>query len=124
MYTYQMIAVADDNGRTYESEYGTYSKEEGFKFTNPPDTECKWVAFINLLMHEDIWKLKKEPVKKMSLADIEKELGYRVQIVDPKPKKKKLSNEEKKEIDDTIDFFNRLLGTKFKAEDWYDNWED
>lgn len=31
MFCYQMVALADQNGKTYECEYGTYSKENGFR---------------------------------------------------------------------------------------------
>ena len=31
MMSYQAIALADQNGKTYESIYGTYNKEDGFK---------------------------------------------------------------------------------------------
>ena len=34
MMSYEMIGVSDQNGRTYESIYGTYSKDKGFIFTN------------------------------------------------------------------------------------------
>lgn len=122
MYTYQMIGLADENGKTYESKFGTYSKERGFEFTNFPKEECKQIAFINLLFHEDIWKLKKEPTpKKMSLQDIERELGYRVQIVDPEMgSKKEISPERKKEVDDTVEFFKRFFGLEnLNPEDYY-----
>ena len=111
MYTYQMIGVADENGKTYECKYGTYSKEKGFEFGDEYlNKKCKVLAFINLLFHEDIWKLKPE-VKKMSLQDIEKELGYRVQIIDPEiGTKKEVSPERKKQVDDTVKFFNSLFG--------------
>lgn len=117
-----MIGVADDNGKTYESKYGTYSKEKGFEFVDFPEEECKQIAFINLLFHEDLWKLKKEPEpKKMSLQDIERELGYRVRIVDPEMgTDKKVSPERKKEVDDSIDFLKRLFGiTDIDPDDYY-----
>jgi len=112
MYTYQMVGIADENGKTYESKYGTYSKEEGFKFNEniQPIVKNGWREMVNILFHEDLWKIKKDPIKKMTLQDIEKELGYRVQIVDPEPKKKEVSPERKKEVDDTIDVFRRWLG--------------
>lgn len=112
MYTYQMVGIADENGKTYESKYGTYSKEEGFKFNEniQPIVKNGWREMVNILFHEDLWKIKKDPIKKMTLQEIEKELGYRVQIVDPEPKKKDVSPERKKEVDDTIDVFRRWLG--------------
>lgn len=121
MYTYQMIGIADENGKTYECKYGTYSKEKGFEFYGDViDMKCKVSPFINLLFHEDIWKLKPE-VKKMSLQDIEKELGYKVQIVDPEiGTGKKISMERKKEVDDTIDVFKRIFGIDhIDPEDYY-----
>ena len=56
----------------------------------------------------------------MTLQEIEKELGYKVQIVDPEPEKKKVSSERKKEVDDTIDFFFFLFGwDDIDPEDYY-----
>ena len=34
MFCYQMVALADQNGKTYECEYGTYNKENGFQIKN------------------------------------------------------------------------------------------
>lgn len=122
MYTYQMVGIADENGKTYESKYGTYSKEEGFKFNEniQPIVKNGWREMVNILFHEDLWKIKKDPIKKMTLQEIEKELGYRVQIVDPEPKKKEVSPERKKEVDDTIDVFRRWLGLDaIDPEDYY-----
>ena len=82
MVTYRMIGVADEYGRTYECKYGTYNKKDGFVFTNPPTEECQWTALINALFHEDIWKLKKEPIKKITLEEIEKKLGCKIVIID------------------------------------------
>jgi len=123
MMTYQMVGLADENNRTYESIYGTYSKEDGFKFNeqiNPIVEDFGWREVVNMLFHDNLWKLKEEPVKQMSLQDIEKELGYRIRIVDPEPDKEEVSEEEKKAVDDTIDFLERLFGFKFKnREDYY-----
>ena len=121
IYTYEMVAVADQNGRTYECKYGTYSKEDGFKFNEEVEVivdDYGWREVVNILFHDNLWKLKTEPVKKMSLQDIEKELGYRVEIVDPNPENK-LSDKEKKKIDDTIDFLQRFLGIDIDPEDYY-----
>ena len=79
MYTYQMVGVADQNGRTYECEYGTYSKDTGFVF--PYVSVNSYL--IDKLFHEDLWSLKVEP-KKMTLSEIEKALGYPVEITDCK----------------------------------------
>ena len=34
MYTYECIGLADQNGRTYESKYGTYNKNDGIKLSD------------------------------------------------------------------------------------------
>ena len=122
IYTYEMVALADENGRTYECKYGTYSKEDGFKFNEEVEIiveDYGWREIVNVLFHDNLWKLKVEPVKKMSLQDIEKELGYKVQIVDPEPDKKKVSEKRRKEVDDTVDMFRRLFGLDLNPEDYY-----
>ena len=107
MYSYQMIGVADENGKTYESKYGTYNRADGFVFNEDIDVDS---YFINILFHDDIWYLKQD-VKEMSLKEIEEALGYKVRIVDPEFKnKKELTEEQKKEINRTIEFFDKLLG--------------
>ena len=130
MYTYQMVGLADCNDRTYECEFGTYNKENGFMFNESTQQQLDDQQYlgenvkgfvlnlIDELFHNDMWKMVKEPEpKKMTLADIEKELGYRIQVVDPeldKPtdKKKELTEEEKEDIDETIQFFKDLFGIK------------
>lgn len=123
MHTYEMVALADENGREYESLYGTYSKEDGFKFNESvePIVEDKgYRELVNILFHENLWKLKKEPIKEMTLQELERELGYRVKIVDPEPKKKEVSPERKKQVDDTIDLFRRYFGVNgLNPEDYY-----
>lgn len=122
IHTYEMVAIADQNGRTYECKYGTYSKNDGFKFNEEVEMivdDYGWREVVNILFHENLWKLKQEPVKKMSLQDVEKELGYRVEIIDPEPEKKEISPERRKQVDDTVDFFNRLFGMNLDADDYY-----
>ena len=55
--------------------------------------------------------------KEMTLEDIEKELGYRVQIVDPEPDKEEVSQDKKEEVNELVDLFNRLFGIDFRDED-------
>ena len=119
MYTYQMVGLADENGKTYECKYGTYNKDEGFKFNEEAQSVVKdgWRNLVYILFHENLWSLKKESIKEMSLQDIEKELGYRVRIVDPKPNKK-LSRKKKQEVDETIRFFRDYLGVDLEPSDY------
>lgn len=110
MYTYQMIGVADGNGRIYESKFGTYSKDTGFVFNKDVNLTSD---FINGLFHDDLWKLKVEKAKPMTLQDIERELGYRVRIIAPEEKigeSKEETNKRRKDIDDEIDMFKRIFG--------------
>ena len=122
MQTYEMVALADENGREYESLYGTYNKDDGFKFNESvePIVEDKgYRELVNILFHENLWRLKKEPIKEMTLQELEKQLGYKVKIVDPEPKKE-VSPERKKQVDDTIDFFRRYFGINgIDPEDYY-----
>ena len=124
MYTYQMVGIADENGKTYECLYGEYNKEEGFKFNESiePIIEDKgWREVVNILFHEDLWKLKQDPVKKMTLEELEKELGYKVQIVgeEPKEKKEELSEKDKRLINNTCDVLNSFFGTNFDPKNYY-----
>lgn len=77
MFTHEMIAEADKNGKTYQSEYGTYSKSNGFDFGPRgyalSDTE------LNEMLHQDCWEVI--PAKKMTKEEIEKALGYEIEIV-------------------------------------------
>lgn len=123
MVTYQMVGVADQNGRTYKCEYGKYNKNDGFIFNNRglvTDVETlMWIFF-----HEDMWKLDEPERKKMSIADIEKELGYRVQITDPeynKPteEKKDLTKKQKDEIDSLVDLFHRMFDIEIDPKKYY-----
>ena len=120
MYTYEMVGVADENGKTYECDWGTYSKKDGFKFPNLDfgDKQNFVESFVNQLMHSNVWKLKKEPRKKMTLEDIERELGYKIELCDT-PKKEEENTDDDINIEhlfdkyDTIaDIFSSLFGRK------------
>ena len=78
MRTSDMIALADQNGKTYVSKYGTYSKDTGFVPAFSVHESSVGKLFHNLF-HEDCWTARVE-TKKMTKADIEKELGYPIEI--------------------------------------------
>lgn len=87
MLAYQMVGLADQNGRTYESEYGTYNKEDGFRLKrnyidgldkNPYKSAN---AVANMLLHEDCWSLRNE-AKKVTKKQLEDALGFRIEIVE------------------------------------------
>lgn len=102
-----MIAVSDENGRTYESKYGTYNKKDGFDLSILSRLKTR-EELINDLLHEDCWSLKKEP-KKMTKEEIEKALGYEIEIDESKEKNKSKDNQINKLhrnvfADDIFDF--------------------
>lgn len=80
MHTYEMVGVADQNNRIYESEFGTYSKSTGFVLS---DYSKKLVKenLLDRLFHDNCWKLKVEE-KEMTKEEIEKALGYKIKIKD------------------------------------------
>lgn len=80
IYTYQCVGIADNNNKTYESKYGTYSKADGFILSDLAQTISREELLHNI-MQEDCWHIKKEP-KKMTKAEIEKALGYEIEIED------------------------------------------
>lgn len=94
MMTYEMIGVADQNNRTYESKYGKYNKKNGFiinpsyiTFSNSLDSKqilFSYQELLNGLFHENCWSIKQEKPrpKKMTKEQIEKELGYEIEIQD------------------------------------------
>lgn len=80
MFTYEMIATSDENGKTYISKYGTYNKEEGFRLRSCYNNKLYIEDLLNKLLHEDCWKLEVEK-KKMTKEEIEEALGYEIDIV-------------------------------------------
>ena len=80
MMTYEMVGIADQNGRTYKSKYGKYNKEHGFLLSEDYQNIGK-CELIDKLFHENCWSLEQKP-KRMTKEEIEKELGYKIDIQD------------------------------------------
>ena len=78
MRTADMVSLADQNGKTYVSKYGTYSKTTGFKMAFSVHSSSV-ETLLNKLFHEDCWTVKVDR-KKMTKAEIEKALGYPIEI--------------------------------------------
>lgn len=95
MFGYQMVGIADDNGRTYESQYGTYSKETGFVLSEEGRKISKSML-LDKMFHDDCWSLKNTK-KRMSKKEIEDILGYEIEISDFE-----LTEEDKDEIKEKI----------------------
>lgn len=100
MHTYEMIGVADQNNRIYESEFGTYSKTTGFVLN---DYSRKLVKenLLDRLFHDNCWKLKVEE-KEMTKEEIERELGYKIKIKDETQKTNQSSYRENVFDDDCL----------------------
>lgn len=91
MFCYQMVALADQNGKTYECEYGTYNKENGFQIKNF-GVSNDFEDMLYDLFHKDMWSLKVEP-KVMTKEEIEKALGYKIKIKNENTKNINKSND-------------------------------
>lgn len=78
MMTYEMVGVADQNKRTYESIYGSYNKERGF-LLNEDSKRLGLCELLDKLFHENCWSLKQEE-REMTKEEIEKALGYKIRI--------------------------------------------
>jgi len=81
MMTYEMIGVADENGRTYKCKYGTYNREDGFEFNEEFDKLGSVEDAFSVLVHCNLWSIVDDK-KKMTKEDIEKALGYKIEIVE------------------------------------------
>lgn len=82
MVTYEMVGVADQNTKTYESKWGTYSKKTGFVLDNLP-LNMTVDEVLNVITHEDMWKIQKPkepPRKEMTIREIEDALGYKIKL--------------------------------------------
>ena len=113
MMGYEMVGVADQNSRTYKSQYGFYSKETGFVL-NKTGLGLGKNELLDKMFHENCWELKKEP-KKMTKEEIENALGYEIEIEEPKEKKsedsKNISKTAQKNKNNVVsdDIFNFLF---------------
>lgn len=83
MMAYEVVGLCEDNTRTYESVLGTYSKETGFILSDSALEKDK-TTLANRLFQINDWHLKKEEPqpKKMTKEEIEKELGYKIDIIE------------------------------------------
>lgn len=95
-----MIGIADDNSRTYESKYGTYSKKDGFALSDLSISMMKEELLYNLF-HEDCWSLKKNPIR-MTKKEIEEKLGYEIEINESEENKEKKLLEDNQNISKNI----------------------
>lgn len=105
MMAYEMVGVADQNNRTYESKYGTYNRETGFVL-NEVGRSIGKCGILDKMFHENCWSLKQEKPKpkKMTKEEIEEALGYEIEIYDGETRNtvKNLQNTKNCGFNDTI----------------------
>ena len=96
MTTAEAFALSQQNTREYECDLGTikYGKfnfnDSSLKMTNVEGLN----KFCSLLLNVNTWKLKTNPVKDMTKDDIEKALGYKINIVNNKEDSTKTNKNE------------------------------
>lgn len=82
MTTYEMVALADKNGKIYENEDLRYSKERGF---HDKSGKSATVAYemeteqLNVFIHDTNWEEIKP--RKITVKEIEMLLGYPIEII-------------------------------------------
>lgn len=107
-----MIAMADENGKTYECKYGTYNKEKGFTIdTNALFTIGKTLDIVNKMLHEDIWTVKKEVVN-VTLEDVNTLLREKYgdnYKLDFEIKLKRYNNNDDSNLNDLVKEFIKTL---------------
>lgn len=82
MTTYEMVALADKNRKTYVNGKLRYNKEKGFhdERGNTSTLEYEYeVDQLNAFIHDFDWEELKP--KKMTIEEIEKTLGYSIEII-------------------------------------------
>jgi len=111
MRTYEMVGVADDNTRTYESEYGSYNKAEGFKLNSYAE-ELPKEKLLYDFFHNACWVLRKDVPKrkKMTQKEIEEELGYLIEIDDGEEENKSPDKDMQNYASDLNDLLRIIFG--------------
>jgi len=78
--TCNIVLMADANGCTYASCGVRYSKEKGFHDSRGNEWPTKYFESLDFFVHLDGWEEIK--LKKLTKSQIEKKLGYEIEIVD------------------------------------------
>ena len=80
--TYEMVALADKNGKTYENEDLRYSRERGFHDKSGKSATIAYemeTEQLNVFIHDTNWEEMKP--RKITIAEIETFLGYPIEII-------------------------------------------
>lgn len=80
MTTFEMMKDAEKTGKTYFTEDLRFSTENGFHDEDGMPWDANSFSTLNKVLEIDDWKLLDE-VKRMTLKEIEKELGHKIELV-------------------------------------------
>lgn len=80
MTTFEMMKEAEKTGQTYVTEDLRFSIQNGFHNSNGKPWSANAFSTLNQVLKFDDWKLLDE-VKRMTLKEIEKKLGCKVELV-------------------------------------------
>ena len=89
-----MIKYAKEDNIPYESSFGVYNPDKGFEINEYGEKCFKSDPnkFLTMLLNDEtVWHPQPE-TKKMTLEDIEKELGYKVELINKPVKKVEIKN--------------------------------
>lgn len=80
MTTFEMMKEAEKTGRTYVIEDLRFSMKNGFHDNCGKPWNANAFSELNDVLKFNDWKLLNE-VKRMTLKEIEKKLGYKIELV-------------------------------------------
>lgn len=81
MKTLSMMNEAEKTGKTYITKDMRYSVEKGFFDSYDKPWAASAFKDINDIMNLDGWKLLETKIKKMTLKEIEKKLGHKIELI-------------------------------------------
>lgn len=82
MKTYEVVAIANYNGKTYRTGDMYYNRENGFHESNGKEWDVMaWQGRggLNDFINEEGWKVCE--LKKMTIEEIEEILGCKIEII-------------------------------------------
>ena len=80
MTTFEMMKEAEKTGQTYVTEDLRFSMKNGFHDNCGKPWNANAFSELNDVLKLDDWELLDE-VKRMTLKEIEKKLGYKIELV-------------------------------------------
>lgn len=80
MTTFEMMKEAEKTGRTYITGDLRFSTNNGFHDEDGTPWRANVFSTLNQILGYDDWELLDE-VKRMTLKEIEKKLGYKIELV-------------------------------------------